>query len=238
MVTSRKPIPVNMPDDEVARLFERNDWVSAPVVDEGGYLVGRITIDDVVDVIREGGDHSLMSLAGLDEDDDTFAPAFKTARRRAVWLGVNLLTAFVASGVINLFQGTIEKVVALAVRLLDETLIRIGNQEYASNGDSYGSKISSSSARPIKVLSTPKKISANGLFLLKMAWLSAAPASPEGSSSTLVLFSASNCAIISSLMLKLSCDIIVMTAGSVCAGASVAVGAQAKRLKVNIEAKI
>jgi magnesium transporter len=79
MVTSRKPIPVDMPDAEVARLFERNDWVSAPVVDEAGYLVGRITIDDVVDVIREGGDHSLMSLAGLDEDDDTFAPALKTA---------------------------------------------------------------------------------------------------------------------------------------------------------------
>jgi len=115
MITSRKPIPVGMPDAEVARLFERNDWVSAPVVDENGILVGRITIDDVVDVIREGGDHSLMSLAGLDEDDDTFAPAVKTARRRAVWLGVNLLTAFIAAGVIGLFQGTIEKVVALAV---------------------------------------------------------------------------------------------------------------------------
>ena len=115
MITSRKPIPVDMPDDEVARQFERNDWVSAPVVDESGYLVGRITIDDVVDVIREGGDHSLMSLAGLDEDDDTFAPALKTARRRAVWLGVNLMTAFLASGVINMFQATIEKVVALAV---------------------------------------------------------------------------------------------------------------------------
>lgn len=115
MNTSRKPIPTDMPDSEVARLFERNDWVSAPVVDEEGYLVGRITIDDVVDVIRDGGDHSLMSLAGLDEDDDTFAPAVKTARRRAVWLGVNLLTALIAASVINLFQGTIEKVVALAV---------------------------------------------------------------------------------------------------------------------------
>jgi magnesium transporter len=115
MITQRKAIPTDMPDDEVARLFERNDWVSAPVVDEGGFVVGRITIDDVVDVIREDGDHSLMSMAGLAEDDDTFAPAFKTARRRAVWLAVNLLTAFIASGVINLFQGTIEKVVALAV---------------------------------------------------------------------------------------------------------------------------
>ena len=115
MITNRKAISTTTPSDEVARQFERNDWVSAPVVEEQGLVVGRITIDDVVDVIRDGGDHSLMSLAGLDEDDDTFAPAFKTARRRAVWLGVNLLTAFVAAAVINLFQDTIEKVVALAV---------------------------------------------------------------------------------------------------------------------------
>ncbi|MEM7692349.1 MAG: magnesium transporter [Pseudomonadota bacterium] len=115
MLTKRAPIPTDMPDDEVARLFERNDWISSPVVDEEGYLVGRITIDDVVDVIREDGDHSLMSMAGLDEDDDTFAPAFKTTKRRAFWLGLNLLTAFIAASVINLFQGTIEKVVALAV---------------------------------------------------------------------------------------------------------------------------
>ncbi|MEO0435843.1 MAG: magnesium transporter [Pseudomonadota bacterium] len=115
MLTKRAPIPTDMPDDEVARLFERNDWISSPVVDEGGHLVGRITIDDVVDVIREDGDHSLMSMAGLDEDDDTFAPAFKTAKRRAFWLGLNLLTAFIAASVINQFQGTIEKVVALAV---------------------------------------------------------------------------------------------------------------------------
>lgn len=115
MVTDVDPIPVDMPDDEVARLFERNDWISAPVVDETGRLVGRITIDDVVDVIREDADHSLMSMAGLDEDEDTFAPVFRTAPRRAMWLGINLITAFIASGVINLFQDTIEKVVALAV---------------------------------------------------------------------------------------------------------------------------
>jgi len=115
MITRRKAIPTDMPDDEVARLFARKDWVSAPVVDDEGYVVGRITIDDVVDVIREDADHSLMSMAGLGEDDDTFAPALKTARRRAVWLGINLLTAFIAASVINLFQGTIEKVVALAV---------------------------------------------------------------------------------------------------------------------------
>jgi magnesium transporter len=115
MVTDVEPIPVDMSDTEVARLFERNDWVSAPVVDEAGRLVGRITIDDVVDVIREDADHSFMSMAGLDEDEDTFAPVFRAAPRRAIWLGINLITAFVAAGVINLFQGTIEKVVALAV---------------------------------------------------------------------------------------------------------------------------
>jgi magnesium transporter len=115
MVTDIDPIPVDMPDSEVARLFERNDWVSAPVVDADGRLLGRITIDDVVDVIREDADHSLMSMAGLDEDEDTFASVSRSAPRRAVWLGINLITAFIASGVINLFQDTIEKVVALAV---------------------------------------------------------------------------------------------------------------------------
>lgn len=109
-------IRADMPDTQVAQLFERHDLISAPVVDDQTYkLLGRITIDDVVDVIREEADHSLMSMAGLDEDEDTFAPAFKTSRRRAVWLGINLLTAFLASAVIGIFQGTIDKVVALAV---------------------------------------------------------------------------------------------------------------------------
>jgi magnesium transporter len=115
MITDIPPIPADMPDDEVARLFERNDWVSAPVVDGQGRLLGRITIDDVVDVIREDADHSLKSMAGLAEDLDTFAPVFYTASRRALWLGINLLTAFLAASVINLFQDAIEKVVALAV---------------------------------------------------------------------------------------------------------------------------
>lgn len=103
-------------DTQVAQLFERHDLISAPVVDNQTHkLLGRITIDDVVDVIREEADHSLLSMAGLDEDEDTFAPALKTSRRRAVWLGINLITAFVASGVIGLFQDTLDKVVALAV---------------------------------------------------------------------------------------------------------------------------
>ena len=115
MVTDVEAIPAAMPDSEVASLFERHDLVSAPVIDEQGKLLGRITIDDVVDVIREDADHSLMSMAGLDEDEDTFATVMATTPRRAIWLGINLLTAFLASGVINMFHDTLEKVVALAV---------------------------------------------------------------------------------------------------------------------------
>jgi len=115
MDTEREAIPADLNETDVANLFERNDWVSAPVVNQEGRLVGRITIDDVVDVIREEVDHSLMRMAGLDEDEDTFAPVLKTARRRAVWLGINLLTALLASMVIGLFQDTIEQVVALAI---------------------------------------------------------------------------------------------------------------------------
>ncbi len=114
MVTTREGIPVLMPSSEVARLFERNDWISAPVVGDDGVLLGRITIDDIVDVIREEADHSLTSLAGLGEED-TFSPVLQTAPRRAIWLGINLITAFLAAGVISQFQDTIEKVVALAV---------------------------------------------------------------------------------------------------------------------------
>jgi len=108
-------IPVNMEATQVAQLFEQNDWVSAPVVDSAGKLLGRITIDDVVDVIRDSTEHSLMSMAGLDEEDDTFAPVLKTARRRALWLGVNLMTAVLASLVIYMFQDTLDQVVYLAV---------------------------------------------------------------------------------------------------------------------------
>lgn len=115
MDTESEAISANLHDSEVANLFERHDWVSAPVVNDEGRLLGRITIDDVVDVIREDADHSLMRMAGLDEDEDTFAPVLKTSRRRAVWLGINLLTALLASFVIGLFQDTIEQVVALAI---------------------------------------------------------------------------------------------------------------------------
>ncbi|WP_413231510.1 magnesium transporter [Microbulbifer aggregans] len=115
MSTDVEAIPADLPDTDVAQLFTKYDWITAPVVDEQNRLLGRITIDDVVDVIREDADHSLMSLAGLDEEEDTFAPVIRTAPRRAVWLGINLLTALLASWVIHLFQDTIDKVVALAV---------------------------------------------------------------------------------------------------------------------------
>ncbi|NNF15449.1 MAG: magnesium transporter [Gammaproteobacteria bacterium] len=99
----------------VADAFEKLDLVSAPVIDHAGHLLGRITIDDVVDVIREEAEHSLMSMAGLDEADDMFAPVVPSAQRRAVWLGVNLATAFLAAWVVGIFDAAIEKVVALAV---------------------------------------------------------------------------------------------------------------------------
>ncbi len=108
-------IPVDMEATKVAQLFEQHDWVSAPVINSHGKLLGRITIDDVVDVIRDSAEHSLMSMAGLDEEDDAFAPVLKTARRRALWLGVNLFTAVFASLVIYIFQETIDEVVYLAI---------------------------------------------------------------------------------------------------------------------------
>jgi len=115
MITDFEAIPVTMQQQEIAQLFERMDWISAPVVDEHGKLLGRITIDDIVDVIREQSDHSLSSMAGLTDGGDTFAPVLKTTRRRAIWLATNLAMAFVASSVINHFSATIDQVVALAV---------------------------------------------------------------------------------------------------------------------------
>ena len=115
METEVEPLLVSTYEDEVAQRFERLDLVSAPVVSGDGKLLGRITIDDVVDVIRASADHSLMSQAGLDEDEDIFAPLVRTVRRRAIWLGINLLTAFVAAAVIGIFEATIEQVVALAI---------------------------------------------------------------------------------------------------------------------------
>ena len=115
MTLTVQPIPAITDSTEVARQFEQHDLISAPVVDDNGLLLGRITIDDIVDVIREEGEHQFMGQAGLSEDEDMFAPVMLSARRRALWLGVNLATAFMASWVIGLFEATIDKVVALAV---------------------------------------------------------------------------------------------------------------------------
>ena len=101
--------------EEVARRFEAHDILSAPVVDADGRLLGRITVDDVIDVIREEGEHQFMGGAGLSEEEDMFAPVLTSARRRALWLGINLATAFLASWVIGRFEDTLAQVVALAV---------------------------------------------------------------------------------------------------------------------------
>jgi magnesium transporter len=115
MNTDADAIEASTSDADVARIFAEQDLVSAPVVNADGVLVGRITIDDVVDVIIEDADESVMARAGLDVDEDMFAPIFRSSRRRAVWLGLNLLTALLAASVINLYEETIAKVVALAV---------------------------------------------------------------------------------------------------------------------------
>lgn len=101
--------------DAVARQFTDHDWISAPVVDDNNILLGRITIDDVVDIIREQAEHQALGAAGLDEDEDLFSPVARAFRRRLTWLGINLGTAFLASSVVGRFEGTIEKIVALAV---------------------------------------------------------------------------------------------------------------------------
>ncbi len=115
MSSEKLSIPADSPVQEVAVLFEQRDLVSAAVVDEQNKLIGRITIDDVVDVIREESERSIMSAAGLDEDHDMFAPILVTARQRALWLALNLATAFLAAWVIGLFEATIQQLVALAV---------------------------------------------------------------------------------------------------------------------------
>ncbi len=110
-----EPLHELTPASEVSRHFEDYDLVSAPVVDDNKRLIGRVTIDDVVDVIREEAEQSVMSMAGLNQEDDFFSPVFRSMRKRTLWLGVNLLTALLASWVIAQFEGTLERVVTLAV---------------------------------------------------------------------------------------------------------------------------
>ena len=108
-------IAVDTEDTAVARLFQDLDLLSAPVVDAQGLLLGRITVDDVVDLIRDESDRTMMQMAGLDDEADMFAPVLVSSRRRAVWLGINLVTAFLAAWVISKFQATLTQLVALAV---------------------------------------------------------------------------------------------------------------------------
>ncbi|HIG64857.1 MAG TPA: magnesium transporter [Methyloprofundus sp.] len=115
LMTHIEAIPINMPIAEVATIFEHRNILSASVVDEQEVVVGRITIEDVLEIVREEADHAMLTSAGLDEEHDLFAPVLVSAKRRAVWLGVNLFTAFLASWVIGLFTATIDQIVALAV---------------------------------------------------------------------------------------------------------------------------
>ena len=115
MNTEIPAINVGDADTEVARLFLERNLISAPVVDDKGCLVGRITIDDVVYVILEDAEEALLAPAGLVVDEDIFAQVRRAVRRRAVWLGINLVTALLAAAVISLFEETIIQVVALAV---------------------------------------------------------------------------------------------------------------------------
>ena len=113
MESDISPLKTDQDDKEVAILFERNDLISSPVIDENNKLIGRITIDDVVDVIREDADQNLLGMAGVAED--TFAPPGRAARSRVFWLTMNLITAFIASSTINLFQDVLDKIVYLAI---------------------------------------------------------------------------------------------------------------------------
>ncbi|MFS8138745.1 MAG: magnesium transporter, partial [Thermomonas sp.] len=108
-------INVEASAEQVAREFSDHDWISAPVVDDNNILLGRITIDDVVDIIRDQAEHQALGAAGLDEDEDLFSPVARATRRRLLWLGINLATAFLAASVVGRFAATIQQIVALAV---------------------------------------------------------------------------------------------------------------------------
>jgi magnesium transporter len=114
IMTAKTAIPATVPETDVAKIFEQRDLISAAVVNEKNMLLGRITVDDVVDVIQEKAEHTVLSMAGLGFDD-MFAPVLTSAKRRAIWLGINLVTAFLAAWVIGQFEDTIKQLVALAV---------------------------------------------------------------------------------------------------------------------------
>jgi len=115
MNTDIEPISADMKDSDVVRLFEDLDLITAVVVDDDGRLLGRITIDDVVDVMREEADQQVYSMAGLSPDDDLFGSVIKSAKKRSVWLAINLLTALLAAWVIGQFEVALDAIVALAI---------------------------------------------------------------------------------------------------------------------------
>jgi magnesium transporter len=115
MQADEPAVSASMSEHEVAGIFERRDLISVAVTDDRGLLLGRITIDDVVDVIREESDRAFLNRAGLSEDEDMFAPVLPSAMRRGVWLGINLITVFAAAWVIGRFEEALDKIVALAV---------------------------------------------------------------------------------------------------------------------------
>jgi len=110
-----KTLSPEMTENEVIRAFENHDWFSVPVIDDKGYFLGRIVVDDVIDSMRDQADHAILGSVGLDDDEDLFAPMLPSAGRRTIWLALNLVTAFLASWVIGFYEATIEKFVALAV---------------------------------------------------------------------------------------------------------------------------
>ncbi|MBE0493587.1 MAG: magnesium transporter [Thiomicrospira sp.] len=138
---------------EVARVFEIHDLISTAVLDDKNQILGRITIDDVVDIIREEAEYTQMKSAGLDDEDDIFAPAPRTAKRRTFWLGINLITASFAAFVISFFEATLDQIVALAIMM----------PMVASMGGVAGTQTSTVA---IRALATGKLVSSNSRALL------------------------------------------------------------------------
>ena len=109
------PISASSSADQVITTFQNLDLISLPVVDKKNRLLGEITVDDVVDIIQDQANSEIFNMAGLDDEDDIFAPVLISSKRRAVWLGANLFTAFVVASAVSLFQSTIDQIVILAV---------------------------------------------------------------------------------------------------------------------------
>lgn len=107
-------VPVDMDQEEVANLFTKYNMISAPVVDSDGLMLGRITVDDILTVVREEASEDILRLGGVSADETLSTPLHISSGRRMLWLAVNLITAFLAASVVRMFQGTIEKLVLLA----------------------------------------------------------------------------------------------------------------------------